>query len=94
MKRFSVFTGDLGHCIVTGRSPVHIHHIFGGPCRKNSERRGFIIPLIPELHNMGSSGIHFNRDMDLYYKKEAQRYYESHYGTRKDFIKEFVKSRL
>lgn len=94
MRRFSVFTDDLKSCIITGRSPVHIHHIFGGPCRENSELRGFIIPLAPELHNMSSYGIHFNKEMDLHYKKEAQRYYETHYGTREDFVREFIKSRL
>ena len=48
------------------------HHVFGGPNRKHSEADGLKIWLCRE-HHTGDRGIHFNREMDLYYKREAER---------------------
>ena len=94
MARKSVLTNDLDRCIETGSRDIHIHHVFGGANRKNSERDGFIIPLRPDLHNMSDRGIHFNRDMDLYYKRQCQSYYEEHMGSRESFIRRYGKSYL
>lgn len=94
MARKSVLTDDLKHCIVTGSPDIHIHHVFGGPNRKKSDQDGFIIPLRPDYHNMGDHGIHSNRDMDIHYKQECQKYFESHVGTRKEFIARYGKSWL
>ena len=95
-RLYSVFTDDLSHCYFTGSCNVERHHIFGGSSRKASERRGFIIPLRPDLH---PNGVHFrnnenNRQIDLYLKRMAQEYYESNYGNRDEFRKEFGKSYL
>lgn len=94
MARKSVLTDDLRHCIITGSPDVHIHHVFGGANRSKSEEDGFIIPLRPDLHNMSNQGIHFNREMDLHYKRACQRYYESCMGDRKAFIARYGKSWL
>lgn len=94
MARKSILTDDLRHCIITGSPEAHIHHVFGGANRSKSEEDGFIIPLHPDLHNMSNQGIHFNREMDLHYKRLCQRYYESCIGDRKAFIARYGKSWL
>lgn len=95
MKRlFSVFTDDMDHCMFTGYAPVERHHIFGGSNKAKCEKYGFIAPLRPDLH---PNGVHAGKDakkVDLKLKQMAQEYYEAHYGTREDFIREFGKSVL
>ena len=95
-KLWSVFTEDLRHCYFTGTSHVHIHHIFPGSRRKLSEKYGFVIPLAVDLHEFGFDSVHENpnRGLDLRLKQMAQTYYESHYGTRDEFLSEFGKSWL
>lgn len=95
MKRlFSVFTDDMDHCMFTGYAPVERHHIFGGANKKLSEKYGFIAPLRPDLHPNGVFAGKDAKEIDTKLKKMAQTYYEEHYGTREDFIKEFGKSCL
>ena len=96
MRRlWSVFTDDMDHCYFTGSATVERHHIFGGnPNRKYSEKYGFVIPLSPDLH---PNGVHAGKnaaDIDLKLKQMAQRYFESHYGSRDDFRRIFGKSWL
>lgn len=93
-KLWSVFTDDLTHCYLTGSPYVHRHHIFGASNRKRSEKYGFIVPLHPELHNMSNEGVHFNKELDLKFKRMAQKDFEENHGTREDFIKEFGRSYL
>lgn len=87
---------DMGHCMLTGSPRVERHHIFGGPNKKASEKRGFIAPLRYDLHPNGArfNPTEENRKIDDMLKKKCQKYYESHYGTREDFIKEFGKNYL
>ena len=86
---------DAGmYCAVCGSSKIQRHHIIGGTAnRKISDKYKYIIPLCME-HHTGSTGIHRNRGMDLYWKQTAQMHYEKHIGTRSDFINEFGKSWL
>lgn len=93
-KLHSVFTKDLDHCYYTGSPIVERHHIFGAANRGRSERYGFIIPLRPDLHPNGAYAGGDAKLIDIKLKQMAQRYYEEHYGTREDFIKEFGKSHL
>lgn len=85
-KLWSVFTDDMDHCYFTGTAPVERHHIFGGSNKKNSEKYGFTIPLRPDLH---PNGVYADRskakEIDLHLKQMAQKYFEEHYGTRKEF---------
>lgn len=95
MKRlFSVFTDDMDHCMFTGCAPVERHHIYGGAYKKQSEKRGFIAPLRPDLHPNGVFAGKDAKAVDLALKTKAQAYYEEHYGTREDFRREFGKSYL
>ena len=93
-KLHSVFTDDMDHCYFTGHAPVERHHIFGASNRENSEKRGFVVPLRPDLHPNGASAGKDAKKVDEVLKEMAQRYYESNYGTREDFIQEFGKSVL
>lgn len=73
-------------CYWTGRTHgLHKHHIYGGPNRQISEREGFYVWLIPELHNMSDNGVHFNKEFDLFLKKECQEIYEKTH-TRAEFM--------
>lgn len=95
MKRLhSVFTDDMDHCMFTGNAPVERHHIFGGSNRKKCEKYGFIAPLRPDLHPNGVFAGKDAKSVDLVLKTKAQAYYEEHYGSREDFIREFGKSYL
>ena len=90
----SVLTDDMDHCMFTGSNVVERHHVFGGPYKKQSEIRGFIAPLRPDLHPNGVFAGKQAKEVDLRLKTMSQEYYESNYGTREEFIKEFGKSRL
>lgn len=84
----------MDHCFFTGYAPVERHHIFGGANRKRSEYYGFVVPLRPDLHPNGANAGKDAKEIDLKLKTMAQEYYESHYGTREQFIREFGKSYL
>lgn len=90
----SVFTDDMDHCMYTGCPQVERHHIFGASNKERSEKYGFIAPLRPDLHPNGVFAGKEAKAVDLALKTKAQTYYEEHYGTREDFIKEFGRSYL
>ena len=92
-NRFSVFTDDLEHCILCGKPREHLHEIIYGKNRINSIKYNFVIPLCAN-HHTGKDGIHFNKDLDLYYKRLCQIYFENNIGNRIEFIKIFGRSYL
>lgn len=92
-NRFSVFTDDLEHCILCGKPREHLHEIIYGKNRINSIKYNFVIPLCAN-HHTGKDGIHFNKDLDLYYKRLCQIYFEKNIGNRIEFIKIFGRSYL
>ena len=75
-NRFSLFTDDLEHCIICGKSPVNKHEIFYGRNRQNSIKYGLVIPLC-QRHHTGIDGIHFNTELcDFWHKKGQTRFNE------------------
>lgn len=84
-------------CYVCGsRAELHSHHcIYGTAGRMASEKRGYKVWLCYE-HHEGNSGVHQNpnQGLDLFLKRLSQSHYETHLGTREDFIKEFGRSYL
>lgn len=74
-------------CYITGRKDnLHLHHIyFGSGLRKISDKNGFTVWLIQKLHNGSNDGVHFNRELDLYLKRECQKKYEETH-SREEFI--------
>lgn len=93
----SVLQGGEKECYITGRTDrLHKHHIyFGTGNRAISDKYGFWVWLIPELHNMSDEGIHNgNIDLDLELKRECQKAYEADGHTRDEFIRLIGKSYL
>ena len=92
-NRKSVFTEDLEHCYLCGKPRDHLHEIIYGKNRINSIKYNFVIPLCAN-HHTGKDGIHFNKDLDLYYKRLCQIYFENNIGNRIEFIKIFGRNYL
>lgn len=70
---------------------LQVHHLLHGFAnRSKADRRGLWVYLCPECHN----NVHLNNELDLKLKKIAQRHYERHCGSRREFIQEFGKSYL
>lgn len=92
----SVLQGKEKRCYITGRTDgLHKHHVFYGTSnRAVSDKYGFWVWLIPELHNMSSEGIHNgNIELDLELKRDCQRAFEEDH-TRSEFIRLIGKSYL
>ncbi len=79
-KKFSLLTDDWEHCYNCGAPNPCEHHIFFGPLRPVSEAHGLKIPLCHRCHTMSADAVHFNREKDLQYKREAQAAFEKLYG--------------
>lgn len=92
-NRKSVFTDDLEHCYLCGKPREHLHEIIYGKNRINSIKYNFVLPLCAN-HHTGKDGIHFNKELDLYYKRLCQIYFENNIGNRKEFIKVFRRNYL
>lgn len=91
-KRESILVDDLDHCYVCGAPHPHKHEVFFGTAnREKSKKYKMILPLC-YIHHEGNDSPHKNREVDLAYKKMAQEVWERTYGTREDFIKEFIRS--
>lgn len=92
-NRKSIFTDDLEHCIICGNKKDNLHEIIYGKNRLNSMKYGFVIPLCLN-HHTGDRGIHFNNELNIYYRKKCQEYFEKNIGDRLDFIRIFGKNYL
>lgn len=80
-KRYSLLVPNLDTCFVCGTSDkVHIHHVFFGNARRQkSEEDHMIIGLCPYHHNMSKDGVHFNKQLDNYIKKQAEKIWIANY---------------
>lgn len=92
-------------CIMSDNPPIwynkrfngsHRHEIFYGVRnRKKSIDDGLVVFLRPELHNASSLGVHFNKELDLELKKEAEkRWLEYYHKDIEDFIKKYGRNYL
>ena len=91
----SIFDNDsLDKCYICGKwGKVDEHHVFGGPCRKTSDRYGLVVHLCRDCHSL----IHDSekgREMKTYLHQRGQMIYEERFGNRQAFIKEFIRSYL
>jgi hypothetical protein len=85
---------DMEHCFICGSPYVEIHHcIFGTANRRKSEKYKLVVPLC-HAHHRGNESPHRNKVIDNQFRRMAQKYFEEHYGTRDDFMKEFGKNYL
>lgn len=93
-ERFSIIYPDLTKCCNCGsKINLHKHEVFYGKNRQNSIKYGLVIPLCFN-HHTGKCGIHCDNELNIFYKKLAQKKWESTYGNRKEFIKIFGRSWL
>ena len=95
MARFSAINNNLNECMVCGTNQnIHIHHVFRGAYRTQSEAYHYIVPLCIHHHTVGKDAVHNNKEFDLQLKRLAQIHYESYCGTRNNFIEIFGKNYL
>lgn len=80
-ERKSLFTDDLEHCIICGRSPVNKHEIFGGRNRLNSIKYKLVIPLCTCEHHdqVNCRGIHFDKKLRDEWHKKGQALFQETY---------------
>lgn len=74
-------------CYITGKTNgLHCHHIYyGNANRAQSEKYGFTVWLIGELHNLSNYGVHMNSQFDKWLRKKCQlKFEETH--SRDEFI--------
>lgn len=93
-KRFSIFTDDLDHCIICGKSPINKHEIFfGAKNRQKSIQYGLVIPLCTaEHHNqVGCTGIHFDKVLREEWQIKGQKKFQEVYPDL-DFLEIFGKN--
>ena len=91
----SIFEDDSpDKCYICGKwGNTDVHHVFSGPCRKTSDRYGFVVHLCRDCHSL----IHDSErgaSMKLYLHQRGQMIYEERIGNRTAFIKEFIRSYL
>lgn len=94
--RLSLFTEDLDHCIICGKSPVNKHEIFfGAKNRLNSIKYGLVIPLCTEEHHnqVGCTGIHFDKELRKQWQIKAQKKFQEAYPEL-DFLEIFGRNYL
>ena len=86
-SRFSLLTDDLTKCIICDKSPINKHEVFYGRNRQNSIKYGLVIPLCTQEHHnqIASKGIHFDKELNLYWRKIAQKKWIQKYGTIEEF---------
>lgn len=92
MKRYSIITSDLEHCIECGRYGVQLHEVFYGVRNhKKSIEDGLVIPLCKQYHHNGNAiGIHQDAKLNMKYKKKAEQKWLEHYNkTIDDFRKRY-----
>lgn len=90
----SIIVDCMDNCFVCASPYTEVHHvIYGTANRKLSDKYGLVVPLCHE-HHRGQTGVHFNRDFDIYLKKLAQEKFNAVYGADKDFKEVFGKNYL
>ena len=94
-ERESLFTDDLNHCIICGKTPVNKHEIFYGKNRQNSIIYKLVIPLCTaEHHNqIGKIGIHFDNKLCNEWHIKGQKKFNEVYPSL-DFVEIFKKNYL
>lgn len=72
---------------------LELHHVMNKFNKDKSNKYGLTVWLCPNHHRGGFSP-HHNRRIDLNLKEIAQEKWESQFGTREEFLKEFGRSYL
>lgn len=82
MKKPSLYpTGD--GCFICHNPTVASHHIYGGHGRRPiSDEEGCWVELCPMHHNMSDFGVHFDKSLDDFFKRDCQRRWEEREGLK------------
>lgn len=92
IKRYSIITNDLEHCIECGRYSIELHEVFFGVAnRHKSIEDGLVIPLCHKYHHNGNLiGIHQDIKLNMKYRKIAEKRWLEYYNkTIDDFRKRY-----
>lgn len=72
---------DERECWICHSPTVHRHHIYPGTGRRGvSDREGCWVYLCPSHHNMSKHGVHFDRQLDMFFRRDCQRRWEQREG--------------
>lgn len=86
----------MAKCYVCGSTyNIHLHHIFYGPNRRNSDRYKCCKIHLCQDHHEGPHGVHgkYGHELDQELKKKAQKEFEDEYGHEK-FMEVFGRNYL
>ena len=95
----SIFAGDdisvcyrCGKMCIPDEGRMDEHHIFEGANRHTSDKYGLLIHVCRDCHMF----IHSKDGKEIrdYLHRAGQELYEDRYGSRQDFIKDFIQSYL
>lgn len=76
---------DERECWICHATTVHRHHIYPGSGRRNaSDREGCWVYLCPAHHNMSDFGVHFDRELDAFFRSDCQRRWMHREGATED----------
>lgn len=97
MKRYSIITNDLEHCIECKTPNVELHEVFYGiRNRDKSIEDGLVIPLCKKYHHQGNLiGIHKDKKLNIKYRKIAeQKWLDYYHKNIEDFIERYGRNYL
>lgn len=91
----SIVQDDMSKCYICGTTQnLHTHEIFfGNSDRKKSIQYGLYVRLCGYHHNQSNDGVHFNKDLNRFFKRLGQIKFEKKYGHDK-FMEVFHKNYL
>lgn len=95
---------EKGKCFICGKCGyTEKHHVFGGPCRKNSEKDGLTVYLCKD-HHTGAHGVHTaaGKEYMKFLHEEGQKQFEAEMvkegmepdEAREYFIRRYIRSYL
>lgn len=94
-ERYSIVVPSLDRCMICGAAPAQAHEVFYGSYRAKSKEHGLVVPLCYSHHHGTSMGVHYNKDLDLKIKQQAEKVWlQKNDATVEDFIKLFGKNYL
>lgn len=89
-ERFSVFTSSDRCFVCKSTYQLTWNEIYRGRNRSNSMEDGFCLRMCLNCHREYQDDTNFND----FWHREAQLYFEEHYGTKEDFISRYRRNYL